>query len=125
MDNITFEGVKQFTERIGDYIEPYNFDILLGLSQLTNSIEKGYRLYKNTIFQGYSLFLDIDIENIKKDILYRSKVNLPIKFTYEENKDRFINTVALLEGEELEYYLKMNGYIMLPTGISICMEASI
>lgn len=121
MESITFEGVKQFTESVGDYIEPYNFDILLGLSQLTNSIEKGYKLYKNSTFKGYSLFLKNDIDYIKKDILYRNKENLPIKFTNEIDKEKFINTISLLEGEELEYYLKMNGYMMLPTGISICM----
>ncbi|MDU2121911.1 MAG: hypothetical protein E7E64_05190 [Clostridium celatum] len=125
MEGITFEGVKQFTESVGDYIEPYNFDILLGLSQLTNSIEKGYKLYKRSTFEGYSLFLKNDIDHIKKDILYRNKENLPIKFTNEIDKESFINTISLLEGEELEYYLKMNGYMMLPTGISICMEASI
>ena len=65
---ITIERVKQFVERIGDYIEPYNLDILLGLSQITNSIERGYKLYINNILEGYSLCLGTKVDEIKKDI---------------------------------------------------------
>lgn len=124
MKEITTERVNQFVERIGDYIEPFNLDLLLGLSQITNSIEQGYKLYKENIFNGYSLCFGTDIEDIKKDILYRAKTNLPIKFTYEVDKEKFVETVSSLEGEELDYYLQMNGYKALPTGISICMQST-
>lgn len=119
--NITIEGIDKFLREVGDYIEPYNLDILLGLSKLTNSIEEGYKLYINNVFEGYSLFLGNDLSELKKDILYRSKKQLPIKFLYETDKIKFVNTVNELEGEELEYYLKMNGYNLLETGITVCI----
>lgn len=119
--NITIEGINEFLSEVGDYIEPYNFDIILGLAKLTNSIEKAYKIYINNIFEGYSIFLGKDISEIKKDIIYRSKKELPIKFLYETDKDRFIDTVNKLDGEELEYYLKMNGYNQLDTGITVCI----
>lgn len=118
---ITIEGINEFLKEVGDYVEPYNLDILIGLSKLTNSIEKAYKIYKNNIFQGFSLFLGNEISEIKKDILYRSEKKLPIKFLYETDKKIFIDTVNKLEGEELEYYLKMNGYNLLDTGITVCI----
>ena len=48
--DITIEEINEFLKEVGDYIEPYNLDILLGLSKLTNSIENGYRIYINNIF---------------------------------------------------------------------------
>lgn len=119
--NITIEEINEFLKEVGDYIEPYNLDILIGLSKLTNSIEKAYKIYKNNIFQGFSLFLGNEISEIKKDILYRSEKKLPIKFLHETDKKIFIDTVNKLEGEELEYYLKMNGYNLLDTGITVCI----
>lgn len=119
-ENFTIENVKSYVEGIGDYIEPYNLDILLGLTKLTNSIEEGYKLYIKAISE-YSFSLGNTVEDIKKDILYRSKENLPIKFLYETDRNSFINTVKGFEGIELEYYLKMNGYKTLSTGISICI----
>lgn len=119
--DITIEEINEFLKEVGDYIEPYNLDILLGLSKLTNSIENGYRIYINNIFEGHSLFLNNEISALKKDILNRSKKHLPIKFLYETDKSKFIDTVNNLDGEELEYYLKMNGYNLLETGITVCI----
>lgn len=120
-ENIIRTKINEFLYAVGDYVEAYNLDILIGLVKLTNSIEKSYEIYKNNITRGFSLLVGNKAEDLKKDILYRFKYKLPIQAIYEKNEEIFVDTVDKLEGEELEYYLKMNGYSLLPTGIALCI----